>query len=126
MVFSELLEVRHVHLDELDVLHSDEADVALQAFNDTAYELPVPEDVHAHESTVLVNSLVLTLLALQVAVVQDQVQQVDDVDLHRMVIRLDAPVKRLDERLHDQVSHFIGDSRLLVDLLQQQVHELTS
>ena len=65
-------------------------------------------------------------MSLEVALVEDQVQQVDDVDLHCVVLFLDHVIECLDQRLHDNVRDFVGDAAVLLYLLEDKLHELTS
>ena len=125
VVFGKLLQVRNVHLDELDVPDSDETDVTLETFDDRVDEQLVFEDPHAHLCAVNRSPILLDNLALDVALVQNEIQQVDDVDLHRMVLSLDGPIQRLDEWLYYDMSHLVGNRGLLTDLFEQQIHKLT-
>jgi hypothetical protein len=63
---------------------------------------------------------------LEVALVEDQVQQVDDVDLHCVVLLLDHVIESLDQRLNYNVRYFIGDAAVLLYLLEDKLHEFTS
>jgi hypothetical protein len=65
-------------------------------------------------------------LALKVTLVEDEVKQVDDVHLHCIILFLNDVVKSFYQRLHNDVRDLIGDARVFLDLLQDQLHELAS
>ena len=141
MVLRKRLQVRHVHLHELYILQSHKADVTLKTTLDRLEKLHVLrrsrkravrvpscrlEVSHAERSAVDHERALLLVrrVALDAAVVQDQLEQIDDVDLHRMVLALDKTRERVHERLHDQVRYLVRDAVELIQSLQEQVKEL--
>ena len=90
MVFCKLPEIGNVHLDELYVFHPDKTDIAHESLNYRCDELVVSENIHTHGGALRAQTLLVTLLALQVAVVQDQIKQVDNVNLHCMITNLNV------------------------------------
>ena len=65
-------------------------------------------------------------MTLEVALVEDQVQQVDNIDLHCMILLLNHVVESLNQRLYDNMRDFVRDAAVFLYLLKDKLHELTS
>ena len=56
-------------------------------------------------------------MTLEVALVEDQVQQVDNIDLHCMILLLNHVVESLNQRLYDNMRDFVRDAAVFLYLL---------
>ena len=65
-------------------------------------------------------------MTLEVALVEDQVQQVYNIDLHCMILLLNHVVESLNQRLYDNMRDFVRDAAVFLYLLKDKLHELTS
>lgn len=100
ILFCESPKVWHIHLNKLDKLLSNETDVTLESKYYSSNELRVLEYGNALVSAlflvVLVALSILVVVALEVALVQDQIKQIYNVDLHCIVLFLDYMEKCVD------------------------------
>ena len=119
---SELSQVRDVHLHEFNELLSDKADLTLQAKYNSIDQLWVFEDVDAlllGISGLVAITLVIKLTALEVALVENQIQKINNINLHRIVLPFNDMVERINQWLDDSVSYFGWDGWILYVLLEK-------
>ena len=62
---------------------------------------------------------------LEVTLLQNDLEQVDNIDLHSVVLVLYHMVESVDQRTHDVVRNLVGLVCVLLNLLEEQLHELT-
>ena len=119
---SELSQVWDIHLHEFNEFLSDKADLTLQAENNSIDQLWVFEDVDAlllGISGLVAITLVIKLTALEVALVENQIQKINNINLHRIVLPLNDMVERINQWLDDSVSYFGRDGWILYVLLEK-------
>jgi len=64
-------------------------------------------------------TLVIKLTALEVALVENQIQKINNINLHRIVLPLNDMVERINQWLDDSVSYFGRDGWILYVLLEK-------
>lgn len=127
IVLGKLPDIGHKHLHELDELLSDETNVLFKSKYNGVNQQIISEYRATFLHSFIFISVVVILDSLEITVVQNQIQQTDDVDLHGLVFLLDAFSECLNQWFDNFVCYFIGFHwiRVLFNLFQDQLHEFT-
>jgi hypothetical protein len=64
-------------------------------------------------------------MSLKVALIENEIQEIDNIDLHCMILLFNDMIECLDQRLDNDVRNLVGDAAVLLDLLQNKFHKLT-
>lgn len=114
MVLGKLLDIRNIHLNKLDEFLSHETYITLKSENKCFDEVLILQD------HVALFFLAWLACALEVAVVEDQVQETDDVYLHCLVSLYDALFESLYQRVYYLVTDLVSNIWIwiLLNLLQ--------
>ena len=125
IVFGKLSEIWNEHFHEFDEFLSDKTNITLKTQDERLDENGIGKDDDAVSPLVFSRHFFVSEIVLEIAVVQDKVEEVDDVDLHGVVLFLCHLVECLDQWLDDDMGNLVGVLAVLLDLLQDQLHELT-
>jgi len=96
---------------------ADEGHLILHPLDNRTDELRVLEDVLA---------CLFRALRLEVALEEDDLQKVQQMHLHRIVLVVDDLVKGAQDGLNDQMCDLVADLRVALQALKDEFHELTS
>jgi hypothetical protein len=102
---------------KLDEVVADEGHLILHALDDRTDELRVLEDVLA---------CLFRALCLEVALEEDDLQKVQQMHLHRIVLVVNDLVKGAQDGLNDQMCDLVADLRMTFQALKNEFHELAS
>jgi hypothetical protein len=102
---------------KLDEVIADEGYLILHALDYRSDKLRVLED--------LLTGL-FRLLGLEVALEEDDLQKIQQMHLHRIVLVVNDLVKGAQDRLNDQMCDLVADLRVTLQALKDELHKLTS
>ena len=128
VIDAHLLHVGDYFLGELDVMVPHEVDFVLHTVNDASHEHPLLEQVlrvlsDCHGCRI---ALLAQVWAVEVALEQDDSQEVQHLDLQGVVRVIDRGPERFDDRCDDQVRDFLRQLFVLVYDAEDLFHELAS
>ena len=123
VVLRELAKIWYKHFHELNKFLPDKTHIALEPQDEWLNENRIGKDGNTLFSLVF-RHLLVSVIVLEVAVIQDKVEEVDDVDLHGVVLFLCDLVECLDQWLDYNVSNSVRNLTILFNLLQNKLHEL--
>ena len=101
---------------KLDEVVADEGHLILHALDDRTDELRVLEDVLA---------CLFRALCLEVALEEDDLQKVQQMHLHRIVLVINNLVKGPQDGFNDQMCDLVADLGVTLQALKDEFHELT-
>lgn len=119
-IFCELPQIRHVHLNEIDELEPHKARLALESHYDGLDQLGFFEDLNAFLYRLL---LLVGFVSLDVALVEDEIKQVQDVILHGQVPFFNDIVEGLYQWFQNAMSKLVRKDLVLFDVLENQLEE---
>lgn len=118
---SKLSQIWNIHLYELNEFLTDETYLTLQSQNNGINKLWVFEDVDTFLlgiTGLVAITLVIKHTALEVALVEDQIKKINDIDLHSKILPFYNMVERVDQWLYDSMGDFSRDRWILYILLE--------